>query len=192
MRFNSHVERLAVVTVALINALTPGKDGVSDVEVPDGVALRRVVASVVSRPGYVGACTLDEARRLLPWVHRCRMVVELLDGEHLAEAAEEINAMLADSGARPRLDPNSEGEGFGVHFHGLDDSFERGWAAGLAAGLAMAVGGDFAHRFGLCRAPGCDRVWVDFSKNAHRRFCSVRCQSRVKAAAHRSRAARRP
>lgn len=90
--------------------------------------------------------------------------------------------MLADSGARPRLDPNGEGEG---------DSLDRGWAAGLAAGLVMAVGGDFAHRFGVCQAPGCDRVRVDFSKNAHRRLLAVRCQSRVEAA-HRSRAAQTP
>jgi predicted RNA-binding Zn ribbon-like protein len=35
-------------------------------------------------------------------------------------------------------------------------------------------------------------VFVDTSKNGRRRFCSTRCQSRVKAAAHRSRAATVP
>jgi predicted RNA-binding Zn ribbon-like protein len=74
-----------------------------------------------------------------------------------------------------------------LHFHGPDDSFERGWAAGIAAGLALAIGSDLAGRLGVCTAPDCDRVFVDSSRNAGRRFCSTRCQSRVKAAAHRAR-----
>ena len=35
--------------------------------------------------------------------------------------------------------------------------------------------------------PGCGRVFLDVSKNGSRRFCSVTCQNRVKAAAFRQR-----
>ena len=38
---------------------------------------------------------------------------------------------------------------------------------------------------------GNDRVYLDASKNGTRRFCSTACQNRVKAAAHRARAAER-
>ena len=58
---------------------------------------------------------------------------------------------------------------------------------GAALGLAVALGSDLAGRLGVCDAPGCDRVYVDASRNGGRRFCSTRCQNRVKAAAHRRR-----
>ena len=58
---------------------------------------------------------------------------------------------------------------------------------GIASALAMALGGNIYRRLGVCEAPACDRVYVDASKNSHKRFCSTRCQSRVKAAAHRAR-----
>jgi predicted RNA-binding Zn ribbon-like protein len=32
----------------------------------------------------------------------------------------------------------------------------------------------------------CDRVYIDTSRNLGKRFCSTRCQSRVKAATHRA------
>jgi predicted RNA-binding Zn ribbon-like protein len=65
----------------------------------------------------------------------------------------------------------------------------NGWAAGCASGLALALGSDLAGRLGVCAAPACDRVYVEVSRNAQRRFCSPQCQSRVKAAAHRARRA---
>jgi predicted RNA-binding Zn ribbon-like protein len=52
----------------------------------------------------------------------------------------------------------------------------------------MAVGADLGSRLGICSAPACDRVYIDLSKNSMRRFCSTRCQNRVKTAAYRSRA----
>jgi predicted RNA-binding Zn ribbon-like protein len=76
-----------------------------------------------------------------------------------------------------------------LHFHGADDTLANGWAAGCASGLALALGSDLAGRLGVCAAPACDRVYVDVSRNAQRRFCSPQCQSRVKAAAHRARRA---
>ena len=74
-----------------------------------------------------------------------------------------------------------------MHFHGTDDSLATGWAAGCATGLALALGSDLAGRLGVCAADRCDRVYVDTSRNATRRFCSTACQSRTKAAAFRAR-----
>lgn len=184
--FNSHVERLALAIVALVNAVTVGHDGLEPVAAPKGSQLRRKVSEAVREPGYRGDCTTAEAERLVPWIALCRKVIEMFEAEQRVVAVDFVNAMLHDTGARTRLQPDEDGD-FSIHFHGPDDSFDKGWAAGLASGLALAIGGGFAHRFGTCQAAPCDRVWVDFSKNAHRRFCSVRCQSRVKAAAHRAR-----
>ena len=55
------------------------------------------------------------------------------------------------------------------------------------AGLALALGSDRSGRLGVCAADPCDRVFTDTSRNGGRRFCSTRCQNRVKAAAHRHR-----
>jgi predicted RNA-binding Zn ribbon-like protein len=76
-----------------------------------------------------------------------------------------------------------------LRFHGAGDPFTDGWAAGCASGLALALGSDLAGRLWVCAAPAFDRVFVDVTRNAQRRFCSPQCQSRVKAAAHRARKA---
>ncbi|WP_392425514.1 CGNR zinc finger domain-containing protein [Barrientosiimonas humi] len=186
MHFNSHVRRIIGATVALVNALSPGEDGGRAVAEPAGAPLRDAVRVALTAAGYESSPTQQQAQSLLPHVRRARSVFGLLDGDDLAGAAELVNRMLRDTRARPELDLRPDG-GYGLHFHGPDDSFERGWAAGIAAGLAMAIGGDLGSRLGVCAAPACDRVYVDLSKNAHRRFCSTRCQNRVKAAAHRAR-----
>jgi len=93
--------------------------------------------------------------------------------------------MLARTGARPRLDRH-DGEPWHLHFHGAEDTPATGWAAGCATGLAVVLGRDQQDRLGVCAAPRCDRVYVDTSRNATRRFCSTACQNRVKAAAFRA------
>ena len=104
----------------------------------------------------------------------------------LRSAAETVNALLRDSGARPQLDEDPA-DGWHLHFHGADDSVVLGWTAGCATGMAMAVGSDLAGRLGICAAPRCDRVYVDESRNSAKRFCSTACQSRTKAATFRAR-----
>jgi predicted RNA-binding Zn ribbon-like protein len=49
------------------------------------------------------------------------------------------------------------------------------------------IGAGYGDRFGTCEGTGCGRVFLDVSKNGSRRFCSLACQNRVKAAAYRSR-----
>jgi predicted RNA-binding Zn ribbon-like protein len=190
VRFNSHVERLMTTTVGLVNVVTAGEDGGRPVDVPTGEALRDAVADAVRTEGYDVRPSLAEARALHAEAQRARRVFEALAAGDDASAARLVNEMLVATKARPQLDVDESGA-HSLHFHGPDDSFARGWAAGIAAGLAMAIGGDLGSRLGVCSAPACDRVYVDLSKNSHRRFCSTRCQNRVKTAAYRERA-RRP
>lgn len=190
MRFNSHIERLLTTTVRLVNGLTPGQDGGRPVGAPHGDRLRDAITSAVRTEGYAVRPSHAQARTLAPHVARAREVFEALAGGDEAAAAATVNEMLRATQARPQLDHDEEGR-HSLHFHGPDDSFSRGWAAGIAAGLAMAIGGDLGSRLGVCSAPACDRVYVDLSKNSHRRFCSTRCQNRVKTAAYRRRGGRR-
>lgn len=116
-----------------------------------------------------------------------RVVFEAAYESDTDRAAKEVNHLLLDTRVRPQLDLTDQG--WNLHFHGADDTLANGWAAGCASGLALALGSDLAGRLGVCAAPACDRVFVDVSRNAQRRFCSPQCQSRVKAAAHRARQA---
>ncbi|HME63557.1 MAG TPA: CGNR zinc finger domain-containing protein, partial [Streptosporangiaceae bacterium] len=91
------------------------------------------------------------------------------------------------TGAHPSLERH-DGEPWHIHFHAADErSRVNGWAAGCATGLAVVLGGSGADRLGVCTAPGCDRVFVDTSRNGTRRYCSTSCQNRVKTAAFRAR-----
>jgi predicted RNA-binding Zn ribbon-like protein len=115
-----------------------------------------------------------------------RAVFEATEDDRADDAAAILNRLLGETGARPQLD-RVPGEPWQVHFHGSSDTYGVGWAAGCATALALAIGSELAGRLGVCVAPRCDRVYVDASRNAVRRFCSAQCQSRVKAAAFRAR-----
>lgn len=189
MNFNSHMDAVVTVAVQLVNTLTAGHAHgrpylpPEDSDLPAAVtaALRtgRPDAGGVSPPEAAEFRTVAEALR--------RAFAAVASGDTDA-AARQVNVLLAETGARPRLDSH-DGEPWHLHFHGAEDSLVTGWAAGCATGLAVVLGSDLHGRLGVCTAPRCDRVYVDTSRNGTRRFCSTSCQSRVKAAAFRARRA---
>lgn len=185
MNFDSHIFTTLTAAVALVNRLTPGQSGGTAFEVsPD---LAGATADALGDDGrHRPAVTAADAKYLAAVAGRMRVVFAAAHGGDMDRAAKEVNALLLDTNARPQLD-RTGAPGWNLHFHGADDSLANGWAAGCAAGLAMALGSDLAGRLGVCSAPACDRVFVDASRNSARRFCSPQCQSRVKAAAHRAR-----
>ncbi len=71
----------------------------------------------------------------------------------------------------------------------LDAHLVAMWTSICAEALARVIGAGRHDRIGLCHADQCDRVFVDTSKNAGRRFCSTACQNRIKTAAFRRRQA---
>src|SRR3954451_2812133 len=190
MLFNSHVQTLLETTVALVNGLTPGLDGGHGVLAPDEErSLRRTVREAINAQGYdvpLRRVSGDDARMIGAVAAEARRVIEDIDAADLARAAKRTNVLLRRTGARPQLDTHGPGV-WNLHFHGPDDSFGVGCSAGIAAGLAMALGTTDAGRLGVCEAERCDRVHLDTSRNGGRRLCPVRCQSRTKAAAHRAR-----
>lgn len=186
MRFDSHIERLLTAATRLVNRLTPGLDGGREVVVPTGSALRTAIGEALSFDGSTPAVPAAGARVLVDTVTDVRRVFEAADDGDTTRAAELTNDLLGRTGARPQLNPDPDGT-WHLHFHGPSNHFGPGWAAGLAAGLTMALGVDEIGRLGVCAADRCDRVYVDSSRNGTRQFCSTRCQNRMKAAAHRAR-----
>ena len=190
MLFDSHVENLLATTVLLCNRLHAGLDGGRPVTAPtDDAELRAAIREVLRGRGYdLGPRAVGpaDAHLVADAVTVAGTVIAAIDAGDLATAARLTNALLLDTGARPQLDVGGDGA-WGLHFHGPDDSLGVGWSAGIAAGLAMALGTPDAGRLGLCAADACDRAYLDTSRNGGRRFCSTRCQSRTKAAAHRAR-----
>lgn len=186
VQFDSHVLHLLETTVRLVNAVTPGARGGRLVAAPTGPALVAAVTEALAGGPGGSPVRRTDAASLTQVAGRAREVVEAVAAEDLDRAADVVNALLVESEARPQLDRAAAG-GWALHFHGPDVSVARGWAAGIAAGLAVAVGSDLGGRLGVCDALGCDRIYLDVSRNSARRFCSTRCQSRTKAAAHRNR-----
>ena len=178
----------AVVTVAarLVNALTPGEARGRPYRPPGDAALPAAVTAAL-RAGRrdTGEVPAREAAGFRAVAEAIRAVFDAVAAGRTDAAARLVNEMLARTGARPRLDRH-DGEPWHLHFHGAEDSLVTSWAAGCATGLAVVLGRDQQDRLGVCAAPRCDRVFVDTSRNATRRFCSTACQNRVKAAAFRA------
>jgi predicted RNA-binding Zn ribbon-like protein len=185
MLFDSHVAILLDTGAALVNATTPGHDGTEEVTAPEGRALQQAVREALSRDDYRPSVSSATAVALADVAADLRAVYVAADAGDLDRASGLVNDLLERTGTRPRLVHTETG--WDLHFHGPDRTVERGWAAGLAAGLALALGSDRGGRLGVCAADPCDRVFIDTSRNGGRRFCSTRCQNRVKAAAHRHR-----
>lgn len=183
--FDSHTRSVLAAAVEYVNRLTPGYSGGSPFAAPVDAA--QAVGDALAAIGFPRPdVPRADAERLVELAGRMRIVFEAAQSDDFDQAATEVNALLLDTNARPQLDRGRD-RPWSLHFHGPNDELANGWAAGCAAGLAIAIGSDLAGRLGVCAAPQCDRVFVDVSRNAQRRFCSPQCQSRVKAATHRAR-----
>jgi hypothetical protein len=187
VNFSSHIDAIITVAVRLVNALTPGEAQGRVYLPPEGAALA-VLATDALRSGRPGTrdVTAAEAVEFGDFAWALRLVFADVAAGRLDQAAEQVNGLLAETGARPMLDKHDD-EPWHLHFHGASDALTTGWMAGCATGLAVVLGSDSCGRLGMCTAGRCDRVYVDTSKNGTRRFCSTACQSRVKAAAFRAR-----
>lgn len=189
MLFDSHVALLLDAAVSFVNELTDGERRGKPYAAPHGDALPPAAAAAIPAGAQArrpDALPVESARILAQGAWVMRAVFEAMEDGRVDDAARAVNDLLRETGARPQLD-RVPGEPWQLHFHGSDDTYGVGWTAGCATALALAVGSELAGRLGVCRAPRCDRVYVDASRNSVRQFCSAACQSRVKAAAFRAR-----
>jgi predicted RNA-binding Zn ribbon-like protein len=180
---DSYSDTGLLVAVELVNALASGR-AVDRGKAPPVIA--RVLA--VDRPS-IDLLRDGDAPGFLRLARALRPVFQDLQHRDVDAAAARLNDLLSKHPAHPHL-AKEQGR-WRLHHHPADIALVPMWTATCAEAMARMLGAGHADRFGICEAPGCDRVFFDVSKNGSRRFCSTTCQNRVKAAAFRLRRARR-
>jgi predicted RNA-binding Zn ribbon-like protein len=102
-----------------------------------------------------------------------------------AEAVDRLNALLVRHPAHLQISGH-DGEAWHLHLTPSGCVSDR-YAAASAMGLAAMVTRLGTCRFRFCTAPSCQQVFIDTTTNGSRRYCSVRCSSRVNLTALRER-----
>ncbi|MFC4561137.1 CGNR zinc finger domain-containing protein [Nocardiopsis mangrovi] len=101
-------------------------------------------------------------------------------------AAATLNALLAHSAHPPRLTSHGGTTHWHVHVDGHDDAPLGEWfLTSSCLTLALVLTDRQRVPGGVCAAAGCDRVFVDTGSGSPRRYCSRRCATRSRVAAHR-------
>lgn len=98
-----------------------------------------------------------------------------------------VNRVLASARITPRL---VEHDHLGIHFHYFPPyaSLSEHLVADCSMALATLIDTGGVNRLRVCSGKNCSRVFVDYSRNASRTYCSSRtCGARVHAAAYRKR-----
>ncbi len=186
--FGSDLIARIEVAAALVNELATDMAGGRPVPAPDGdEALRARAGRALRQAGWPDASPdAEQARGLRELAGKLRWIFDAIHRGRSDDAAKLLNDLMALCGAAPHLHRDGDGP-WHLHFHQPDVGFVRGWTAGCAVGLAYALGSGHGDRLGVCAGPGCERVFVDVSRNGSRRFCSTACQNRVKASQYRAR-----
>ena len=182
MKIDSYADAGLLVAVELVNELAPvGKSG--DPQARDSLAtLTRILA--LDPPSVAQLRPADEPG-LRALAQRLRGVFDDLSVRDVDGAAHRLNDLLAAHPAHPHL-AKEEGR-WRLHHHPDDTALVPMWTAICAEAIARLIGAGYGDRLDTCARADCDRVFIDVSKNASRRFCSTTCQNRVKAAAFRRR-----
>ena len=183
VQLDSYDDAGVLTAVELVNAFaTPDTFG-RPADAQDPLAeLRRILAI---DPPSVEQLRGDDVPGFVELAGHLRDVFEDVHGGDVDGAASRLNLLLAEHPAHPHL-AKEDGK-WRVHHHPTDAALVPMYTSICAEGLARIIGAGGSGRLGMCDGPACDRVFVDVSKNASRRFCSTSCQNRVKAAAFRRR-----
>ncbi|MFC3999105.1 CGNR zinc finger domain-containing protein [Nocardiopsis sediminis] len=101
-------------------------------------------------------------------------------------AADSLNTLLARSAHPPRLTSHGGTTHWHVHVDGHDDAPLGEWFLTSAClTLSLVLTDRQRPPGGVCAAAGCERVFVDTGSGSPRRYCSQRCATRSRVAAHR-------
>ncbi|MGI8331249.1 CGNR zinc finger domain-containing protein [Actinomadura scrupuli] len=103
-----------------------------------------------------------------------------------------VNALLKRFPPRIEVSDHDVAGAGHLHFAPNGEEAVRWLGSSCSAALAHVICGDPAVSVGRCGAAGCERFYVDQSRNHTRRFCSNACASRTTVAAYRSRHRTRP
>jgi predicted RNA-binding Zn ribbon-like protein len=104
----------------------------------------------------------------------------------VAEAADRINDLLAGRAQVPRLTSHNGLTGWHLHVDSDDDA---PWGEWFITSSCLALAILLAERqqlpAGICASSSCGRPFVNTGRGSERRYCSTRCGTRERVAAHR-------
>lgn len=187
VKLDSYKDAGLLVSAALVNELAPAQERAVPLSAREAVA--RIADILAIDPPSVAQLTQSHVPPFMALAQQLRKVFADLHRKHIDAAAATLNELLAAHPAHPHL--AKERGVWRLHHHPHDAPLVPMWTAICAAGLAEMLGDGATERLGTCERPDCGRVYVDISKNASRRFCSLTCQNRVKVATFRERAGKR-
>lgn len=125
------------------------------------------------------ASELDELKQI------SRKLYEVFAAKDVTAAAERINDLLGAYTGQPRLSAHGNSP---WHIH-VDSNDHAPWAEWFAASSSLAFATLLAEKQqkpgGLCASPTCGRPFVDLGKGGGRKYCSPKCATRERVAAHR-------
>jgi CGNR zinc finger len=171
---------VAARAAALVAVLGPGAPAASPAEVAD----------ILLRHGEPGPVTLTSAD-LAGLRRAARALWPVFGAASAGQAAGHLNEILRAYAHPPRLSCH-DGTAWHLHADGRDDGPWAEWfACSSALALATLLAERQANPAGLCASPACGRPFIDSGQGAPRRYCSPRCASRERVAAHRARARQR-
>jgi hypothetical protein len=114
---------------------------------------------------------------------------EVFAAPDTAAAAKALNRLFTKYASPPRL--TAHDADFGWHLH-VDAADDGPWGAWFVTSSALALAGLLAERQGppggLCASPSCGRPFAHLGGGSPRRYCSTRCATRERVAAHRAKA----
>jgi predicted RNA-binding Zn ribbon-like protein len=162
--------------VALVNTEEP----------PDTLTTVTELDTWYTAYAFTGRRDGDDAE--LEAVRELRPVLRALFTSDRDEAAERVNAMLADAGALPQLVRHAP---FDWHLHAVGPDSPLVTRIVVEAAMAMVdvIRQDEMSRLGVCADDDCGGLVLDLSRNRSRRFCSTACGNRNAVAAYRARRA---
>lgn len=150
----------------------------------DELATQAQLTALLNAHGYTGRFDRDDAE--LREVHETRERVRRVWSMKRDDAVEEVNAWLRDATALPFLIRHDR---FDWHLHATPAEAPLAERIRVEGALALAdvIRTDEMARLRVCDAEDCSGLLVDRSRNASKRFCSVRCGNRVNQQGYRER-----
>ncbi len=128
----------------------------------------------------------DHDQRELDEVRATRDLLPGLWRAKTDDAVPIINKMLADAHALPHLFRH-DGTDWHMHATAPDAPLAERIRVEIALALVDVIRSGEQQRLRICEADDCEGLFVDFSRNGSKRFCSVRCGNRMNMVAFRER-----
>jgi predicted RNA-binding Zn ribbon-like protein len=181
LHFAPDTEDTLEFAVDLLNTVASAtKSGVDELSTP------AELTALLDANGYTGRFDRDDAE--LVAVRETRALLRRVWSLERGEAVTEVNRMLRDAGALPFLVRHDH---FDWHLHATPDDapLDERIRVEVALALVDVIRTDEMSRMRECEAFDCTGVLLDLSRNASKRFCSVRCGNRMNMVAFRERRA---